>query len=147
MKSTAQKRLARLAGLVLLSLLVIAVGAHVVQAAAVAGTEGRGGVTPLTTTPPAELGRGGFGLEATPAAGIEDRGGIAAVPFAPATGAAPVSSGTSYTVAWILIGSALAVLMLGLAAWALVSRRRKRSEPLSVAFCARHPEHAMCGTA
>ena len=146
MKSTAQKRLARLAGLVLLSLLVIAVGAHVVQAAAVAGTEGRGGVTPLTTTPPAELGRGGFGLEATPAAGTQGRGGVAAVPFAPATGAEPASSGAPSTIAWIIVGSALAVLMLGLATWALVSRRRQRSEPLSVAFCARHPEHAMCGT-
>lgn len=147
MKSTAQKRLARLAGLVLLSLLVIAVGAPVVRAAAVPGTEGRGGAALLTTTPPAEVGRGGFGLAATPAAGTEGGGGSAAVPFAPATGAEPVSSGTSYTVAWILIGSALAVLMLGLAAWALVSRRRRRSEPLSMAFCARHPEHAMCGTA
>lgn len=148
MKSTAQKRLARLAGLVVLSLLVIAVGAQVVRAAAVAGAEGRGGAALLTTTPPAESGRGGFGLvAATPVAGTQGRGGIAAVPLAPATGTEPISSGTSYTVAWILIGSAVAVLMLGLAAWALVSRRRQRSEPLSVAFCARHPEHAMCGTA
>ena len=147
MKSTAQKRPPRLAGLVLLSLLVIAVGAQVVRAAEVAGAEGRAGVALLTTTPPAELGRGGFGLAATPVAGTQGRGGIAAVPLAPATGTEPISSGTSYTVAWILIGSAVAVLMLGLAPWALVSRRRQRSEPLSVAFCARHPEHAMCGTA
>jgi predicted MFS family arabinose efflux permease len=48
------------------------------------------------------------------------------------------------TVAWIIAGSALAVLLLALAAWALISRRRRRDVPLSVAFCARHPEHAMC---
>lgn len=115
MKTTAQTRLAGLAGLVLPSLLVFATGAHVAQAAAVARTQGRGG--------------------------------IAASLSAPASGALAVSSGTLSTVAWIIVGSALALLVIGLAAWAWVRRRRQRTEPLSVVFCARHPEHAMCETA
>ncbi|HET6475304.1 MAG TPA: hypothetical protein VFH93_04405 [Thermoleophilia bacterium] len=115
MKTTVQTRLARHAGLVLLSLLVFAAGAQVAQAAAVAGTQ--------------------------------ERGGLAAATFAPASGALAASSGTLSTVAWIIVGSALALLVIGLAAWAWVRRRRQRSEPLSVVFCARHPEHAMCETA
>ena len=114
MKTTVRTRLARLAGLVLLSLLVFATGVHVAQAAAAAGTRGRGG--------------------------------IAAAPFASASGALAASSGTSSTVAWIIVGSALALLVFGLAAGAWVRRRRQHSEPLSVVFCARHPEHAMCET-
>ena len=169
MKTTAQRRLARFTGLVLLSLLVVAVGVQVAQAAAssttpAAGTQGRGGVAFLTTTPaagtkagaasrswrrplpPGREGRGGVtAFAVTPAAGTQGRGGIAAVRGV--TAAQPGLSGTPSTASWIIVGSALAVLMMGLAAWALISRRRQRDEPLSVAFCAQHPEHAMCGTA
>ncbi len=63
------------------------------------------------------------------------------------TAAQPGLSGTPSTASWIIVGSAIAVLTIGLATWALISRRRQRDEPLSVAFCAQHPEHAMCGTA
>ncbi len=161
MKTTAQTRLARLTGLVLLSLLVFAAGVQVAQAAPAAGTDGRGGVVAVESTPTAGTdgrggtlalattstagtqGRGGvLVLANTPTAGTQGRGGIAAAP-----GALAASSGTSSTVAWILVGSALALLIIGLAAWASVRRRRQRSEPLSAAFCAQHPEHAMCSTA
>ena len=114
MKTTVRIRLARLAGLVLLSLLVIATGVRVAQAATAAGP------------------RGG--------------GGIAAAPFASASDALAALSGTSSMVAWIIVGSAFALLVFGLAAGAWVRRRREHSEPLSVVFCARHPEHTMCET-
>jgi len=169
MKTTAQRRLARFTGLVLLSLLVIAAGVQVAQAAAssttpAAGWQGRGGVTFLATTPSADWqgrggvtalattpsadwqGRGGVtALATTPSAGTQGRGGIASVRGV--TAAQPGLSGTPSTASWIIVGSALAVLMMGLVAWALISRRRQRDEPLSVAYCAQHPEHAMCGTA
>jgi hypothetical protein len=162
MKTTARRRLARFTGLVLLSLLVVAAGVQVAQAAAssatpAAGTQGRGGVALLATTPAAGTqGRGGVAaLATTSSAGTQGtgpatafargRGGIASVRGV--TAAQPGLSGTPSTASWIIVGSALAVLMMGLAAWALISRRRQRDEPLSVAFCAQHPEHAMCGTA
>jgi hypothetical protein len=95
MKTTTQKRLALLAGLLLLSLLVFATGVQAAQAAAdvspLAGTQGRGGldltavavasdVSPLAGT----QGRGGLdlqgaGLSATgvsPLAGTQGRGGL-----------------------------------------------------------------------
>ena len=169
MKTTAQRRLARLTGLVLLSLLVVAVGVQVAQAAAssttpAAGTQGRGGVAILATTPVAGTeGRGGVAFRVTaPSAGTQGRGGVTAFAIAPAAGtqgrggiaavrgvtaARPGLSGTPSTASWIIVGSALAVLMIGLATWALISRLRQRDEPLSMAFCAQHPEHAMCGTA
>lgn len=152
MKTTAQRRLARFTGLVLLSLLVVAVGVQVAQAATssttpAAGTEGRGGVAPLATTPAAEWqGRGGVtALADTPSAGTLGRGGIVSVRGV--TAAEPGLPGTPSTTSWIILGSALAALMMGVAAWALISRRRRRDEPLSMAYCAQHPEHAMCGTA
>ena len=149
MKTTVQTRLARHAGLVLLSLLVFATGVQVAQAVTVAGTQDRGGVVALASTPTAGTeGRGvAAAFASTPARGAQDGGGMAAAPFAPASGALAASSGTLSTVAWIIVGSALALLVIGLAAWAWVRRRRQRSEPLSVVFCARHPEHAMCETA
>ncbi len=91
MKTTAQRRLARFTGLVLLSLLVVAVGVQVAQAAANSATpaatwEGRGGITALATAPAATWeGRGGITALATaPAATWEGRGGITACATAPA---------------------------------------------------------------
>ena len=169
MKTTAQIRLARFTGLVLLSLLVVATGVQMAQAAAnsaapAATWEGRGGITALATTPAATWeGRGGItALATTPAATWEGRGGITAFSDTPAaaaggrggmatvrgvTAAQPGLSGTPSNASWIIVGSAIAVLAIGLATWALISRRRQRDEPLSAAFCAQHPEHAMCGTA
>jgi hypothetical protein len=63
------------------------------------------------------------------------------------TAAQPGLSGPPSTTTWIIVGSTIAVLAIGLATWTLITRRRQRDEPLSMAFCAQHPEHAMCGTA
>jgi hypothetical protein len=143
MKITTQKRLAVLAGLLLLSLLVFATGVQAAQAAT--------GVSPLAAT----QGRGGLDLRGTslaatgvsPLAATQGRGGFDAARFARASGAQPASSGTSSTTAWIVSGSAAAVLFVAFLAWAVIRRRRQPGERASAAYCAQHPEDALCATA
>ena len=77
MKTTPQTRLARLAGLTALSLLVLAVGVQAAGAAALAGTQGRGGVT-LTSATSTQL----QGL--TAAAAAQHQGTVVFVPAAAA---------------------------------------------------------------
>ncbi len=136
-------------GLLLLSLLVLVIAAPAVLAAAggsgdsspPAGTQGRGGVMGVTGK--------------TPAAGTEGRGGITASVPDPTAGIAAQpqsassgtsgSSGSSGTSAWVWIGIALAVLAASIATWAIL--RRRRSEAPSAAYCAQHPDDALCGAA
>ena len=152
MKITLKRRLALLAGLVLVPLSVFAIGVQAAQAlptsagTPLAGTQGRGGVnlapvasvTPLAGT----QGRGGVNLapvaSGTPLAGTQGRGGVNLAPLTPASVMA-VTSGTSSTTAWIVFGSAAFLLIVGLAAWALV--RGARASP---AYCAQHPEEGLC---
>ena len=56
----------------------------------------------------------------------------------------PASSDASSTTAWIAVGSAAAVLLVGFAAWALLRRRRQPGELASAAYCAQHPEDPLC---
>jgi hypothetical protein len=141
MKTTAQKRLARLAGLLLLSLLVFATGVQAAQAVPQGLTPAQlhqyVGQAPSAT---------GSGTGVTPAAGTQGRGGVALTPFAPAPAAQPASSGTS-TTAWIVAGSAAALAVIGIAAWALLRRRRQPGERASAAYCTQHPEDSMCTAA
>ena len=81
----------------------------------------------------------------TARAGTQGRGGVASVPYATATGAAPVSSGRSSTTAWIVGGSAALIVVIG--AWALIRRRRQSGELASATYCAQHPEDPMCQAA
>ena len=150
MKATVQRRLTLLVGLLLLSLLVVAIGAQVAQASLVSGNGGGGGSASVTTPAAGtEVGRGGVGLEpasgsfvSTSTAGTEvGRGGFG---LAQASGAQAVSSGTSSTTYW-LIGSAVAVLIAGIGAWALLRRRRQPAESASADYCARHPGDSLCG--
>ena len=167
MKITTQKRLAVLSGLLLLSLLVFATGVQAALAATgvspLTGTQGRGGLdlrgTSLSATGVSPLaatqGRGGLDLRGTslaatdvsPLAGTQGRGGFDAARFARASGAQPASSGTSSTTAWIVSGSAVAVLFVAFLAWAVIRRRRQPGERASAAYCAQHPEDALCATA
>ena len=134
MKTSATKRLARPAGLLLLSLLVMALAVPAAQATASVGSGAGSGYASATTTPPA---------------GTQGRGGVAAAPFSttsvtqPVSSGAQSSSGTSSTTAWIAVGSAAAVLVVGLALWATIRRRR---QPGSVAYCRRHPSDSLCTT-
>jgi hypothetical protein len=158
MKITVQKRLALLAGLLLLALLVFATGVQAAQAAAVAGS-GTGSSTASLTTPPQGLtsaaahqhhrGQGAAVAAAgvTAPIGAQGRGGFDSANFRPASGVQPAASGMSSTTAWIIAGSVAAVLLIGFAAWALTRRRRQSGEPVSAAYCARHPEDARCTAA
>ncbi|HET6474452.1 MAG TPA: hypothetical protein VFH93_00005, partial [Thermoleophilia bacterium] len=122
-----------------------------------AGTQGRGGVGPLAVAPADTQGRGGIDLAAlTPAqAGTQDRGGVNLAlltpaqagtqgrggigPLAPAYVAQPASPSSLSSTTWIAIGSALAVLVVGLTAWVLI-RRRRSPELASASYCAQHPQ-------
>ena len=156
MKTIVQKRLARFAGLLVLSLLLVAVS---VQAAQALRVEGSGsGAVPQTTSSQLQglttaaqhqhdQGVGGSVSLLTPAAGTQGRGGVALAPSTPASGAQSASSGTSSTTAWIAAVSAAAVLIVGIAACPLVRRRRQPGELASAAFCAQHPEDSLCEAA
>jgi hypothetical protein len=204
MKITARRRLALLAGLLLLAVIVFATGVQAALAATVVGT----GVSGSGTASATQKHGSGFpvpggqtatqagssatssqlqGLTAAAArqhvqgvvtsvpavtapAGTQGGGGFDAAHFAPpqpqgltATrryargGRAPsvanvsaaqaASSGTSSTTAWIAAGSAAAALIVGIAVWAPVRRRRRPGGRPSAAYCAQHPEDALCTTA
>jgi len=155
MKTIVQKRLARFAGLLVLSLLLVAVSVQAAQALRVQGS-GLGAVPQTTssqlqglTTAAQNQHHQGAAASAsllTPAAGTQGRGGVALAPSTPASGAQPASSATSSTTAWI-VGSVAAVLIVGFAAWALMRRRRQPGELASVAYCAQHPEDSLCRAA
>lgn len=187
MKTLLHSRLARFAGLSVLSLLVLATG---VQAAQAAGGPTRGGARYALATPTAQLqgltparvaqhqgatttapvvtaaagapARGGarYPLSATTAgtrlaaAGTPARGGarfplssITVGTRVAAAGTQPAASSTSSKAAWIVGGSAVAVLLIGLAAWATMRRRRQSGEFSLAAFCAQHPEDPQCTAA
>jgi hypothetical protein len=155
MKTIVQKRLARFAGFLVLSLLLVAVS---VQAAQALRVQGSGPVAvPQTTSSQLQglttaaqnqhhQGAAASASLLTPAAGTQGRGGVALAPSTPASGAQPASSTTSSTTAWI-VGSVAAVLIVGFAAWALIRRRRQPGELASAAYCAQHPEDSLCGAA
>jgi hypothetical protein len=151
MKITLKRRLALLAGLLLLSLPVFAIGLQAAQAlptsagTALAGTQGRGGVNaaPLTLALAGTQGRGG--VNAAPLtlalAGTQGRGGVNAAPLtlasgtqAASTSTQPASSGISSTTAWIAAVAVVGALLIG--SWALVRRRRQRQ---ALPICEVHP--------
>ena len=152
MRTSQHKRLVRLAGLMVLSLLVAVTG---VQAAQARLNEPSGPVakTASSQLPSAAQVAQHKGTAAsaprvtavTARAGTQGRGGVASVPYATATGAAPVSSGRSSTTAWIVGGSAALIVVMG--AWALMRRRRQSGELASATYCAQHPEDPMCQAA
>jgi hypothetical protein len=162
MRTSTQKPIARLLGLLVLSLLVVALSVAAAQARptpaqvqraydgpdAVNPAAGSGTVSAATMKdgwlgmPAASAGSGTVG-----AATVTD--GWLGMPAASAgsgtVGAAtPAPSGTSSTTVWIAIGSAVAVLIIAILAWVLIRRRRQPSVPGSSAYCARHPEDALC---
>ena len=149
MKIAAKQGYARLAGLLLLSLLAAAV--FVPAALAINDTgSGTGGVSYAWARTAAATGTSVASFQA----GTHGRGGVA-VPEAQVAVVAPVaaapvaattpSSGTSSTT-WIVIGVALAALAVALVAWALVRRRRRLASDTQQ-YCSLHPEDALCGAA
>jgi hypothetical protein len=157
MKTTSQTRLARLAGLVLLSLLVFAIGVQAAPAAVVAGSgAGSGAVVSVTaaTAPAGTQGRGGAAVASL--APAQPQGLTAAQrhhfggrfqPTANILATQAASPGATSRSAWIAAGSAAAIVLVGFAAWALTRRRRQPGDRASAAYCAQHPDDAMCTTA
>ena len=150
MKITAQRRLALLAGLLLLASTVLATGIQTAQA--MVDTGGSSG--PAVTAPAAAQGRGGFDAahfvppqpQGLTAAERHAHGGRSS-----SAGDVPAaqfgSSGVSSASTWIALGSLAVVLLVGYAVWTLMSRRRRPGGRPSAAYCARHPDDALCTTA
>jgi len=198
MQTAVQKKFLVLAGLIILSLVVLATGAQIVNATVVAGAGAPSGGSAasfaaqfqgLTAArvaqhqqyaPPAEssassLARELRGLTAarvaqhqqhaaaavaalsrpstagTALAGTQGRGGVNASATAPAPVKAAVSTSTtsSSRTTWIIVGAVIAALAIIAIAWAFARRRRPSAAagPGSEAFCALHPEDALCGSA
>jgi LPXTG-motif cell wall-anchored protein len=158
MKTTVQRRLALLAGLFLLTLLVFATGVQVAQAVLVTGAGVGSDAVSFTasahlagSTPAAQRahqqGVAVSGTRVATSARTQGRGGITLAPPAAASGVQPASSGTSSTTAWIVAGSAAALLIVGIAAWVLTRRRRQPGELASATYCAQHPEDSLCTAA
>ena len=142
MKSRAQGSSALLAGLLLLALLVFATGIQAAQAATVDGTgAGQSAASftqssqlqGLTAVNAAQHDQGAsVSLPAVTApAAAQGRGGFDAAQFTPPSGSQAA-------------GSTAAVLLVGFATWALMRRRRQPSARASAAYCAQHPDDALC---
>jgi hypothetical protein len=138
MKTTANIRLASLAGLVLLSLLVLVLAAGAQIAPAVSGDgagAGGGATTASGQVPPAQL----------QAATVKHAQVDLVAAYGRPTGAAPAdSSGGVSTTTWVIIAVVAAMLAIG--AWLLL-RQRSRSGTVasrSAAFCSLHPDDARC---
>jgi hypothetical protein len=138
-----------------LALLVFATGIQAAQAATVDGTgAGQSAASftqssqlqGLTAVNAAQHDQGAsVSLPAVTApAAAQGRGGFDAAQFTPPSGSQAAPSGSSSTTAWIAAGSTAAVLLVGFATWALMRRRRQPSARASAAYCAQHPDDALC---
>jgi hypothetical protein len=110
-------------------------------AVAAAGTEGRGGVAALSG--PATL--AGETTVASNGFSLRMRGGVPR-PVAGAFAAPSAASGTTANGTWVAVGIAVAALLAGVVAWISIRRRGQSTEVSMAAYCARHPEDAICMT-
>jgi hypothetical protein len=140
MNDTAQRRLARLAGLTLAALLVFAVAAQMAAAFNVAGSGGGGGIVALSGPEPAAA-----TTTSQAAATLQGRGGLGSAAADTPARSQPTPTDSS---AWAAIHFSLAALLVGAVAWIAIDRRRGRlTGPSLAAFCARNPADPMCGAA
>jgi hypothetical protein len=154
MKITAQRRIALLAGLLLLSLLVFAMSIQAAQAMNSGGSGAGSGKSTISTLQLPTLaqiqqhrGIGPYAPVMTAQAGTQGRGGVAVASLTPTQPKALTTASGSSTSAWIAVGSAAAIVLVGFAAWALMRRRRQPEARTSAAYCAQHPEDALCTAA
>jgi len=142
MNDTVQRRLARLAGLMLAAVLVCAMAAQMAAAFNAAGSGAGGGVVALSGPEPAAAADSPTTASQATAT-LPGRGGIAsAAADAPARSQpAPTDSN-----AWAAILFSLAALLVGAVVWIAIDRRRERlTGPSLAAFCARNPADSLCG--
>lgn len=107
-----------------------------------AGTDGRGGVVSLSG--PATL--AGETTVATNGFSLRARGGVPR-PVAGVFATPSTSSATTGFGVVVAVGIAVGVLLVGLAAWASSRRGRRQTATSRAAYCAQHPEDAMCMSA
>ena len=127
MKTSAQIRLARLSGLVLLSLLVVALAVQAAQAAQVQGSGSRTLTTAQLPTLAQIRQHNGVGASAgtfstaqlPTLAQIRQHNGVGAAQ-------PPASSGISSATVWMAAVAVFGALLIG--SWALAVRRRRQSE-------------------
>jgi hypothetical protein len=147
MKSAGHKRLGSITVLSLLALLAIAIGAQPVFAGprsrSAAGTQGSTGVAAVSASAtPAQSAAATSG----PGLVIRVRGGVPR----PVSGAAatPASAATTSDFGvWLAVGVVGAVLLVSIVAWASYRRRGEGGESSLAAFCALHPDDAVCRSA
>ena len=133
MKITGLRRLASLAGLLLLSLLLVAVFVQAAPAMNAYGSGAGGGVTVASV--------------GTPQSGSQGRGGVALPAGGVAAARAPApTSGTSSSTPWIVTGIVAVAFVAAIAVWA-AARSRRRSVRPSAQYCSLHPDDALCGAA
>ena len=137
METMAKNRLARLAGLFVLSLLVVSIAVQAAQADPLVRT---GPGTPIVA--PALAHQGGA-TSTTPLAGTQGRGGVSQASVTTPSGVPPASSSLPSTTAWIVVGSVAAVILL-LFEWALL--RRRSSAVTAETFCEQRPDSGLCRT-
>ncbi len=136
MNASIRKPLARLTGLLLLSLLMVVLSAGAAQSmrdfsSNVSGGVSAGSATSKPPQVPTEALNQGIGTSA-----LAESGTVDLVESTP--------SGTLSTTAWVAIGAAAAVLIIALFAWTMSRRRRRASES---GWCVSHPEDSMCRAA
>ena len=140
MKITTQSRLALLAGLSLLALLVFATGIQAAQAATVAGSGAGSGIAfrlPHELQPDDS---GPAGTQGSTAVRHDARAGRT-----PQGANVSTAQSVSSRTVWIVAGSFAAALIVILA-WVLVRRRRQPGGRPSAAYCAQHPGDPLCRT-
>jgi hypothetical protein len=156
MNDTAQRRLARLAGLALATLLVCAIAAQMAAAMLVAGSGTSGGVVALSGPEPAAARMtvtsqavALYGPEPAAAATITSqaaatlpgRGGIASAAADTRAGSQPAPVDSNARAAILF---SLAAVLAGAVAWIAIDRRRRVTGPSLAAFCARNPADSRC---
>jgi hypothetical protein len=140
MNDTPRRRLAGLAGLTLVALLVCAMAVQTAAAYNVTGSGAGSGVVALSGPEPAAA----SSAQTTSLSGatLPGRGGIGSV--AADTPARSRTTPTDSNV-WAAILFSLAALLAGAVAWIAVGRRRRLTGPSLAAYCARNPTDSMCG--
>jgi hypothetical protein len=135
MKTTANIRLASLAGLFFLSLLVLVLAAGSVPAMNIAGSGAGGGGTTLGTVVPAG--------DLAAAVIKHDQLDRLAAFAAPASTTETAASGGLSTTTWVII--AVVVALLAIAAWLLLRQRSwATAASRSERFCSLHPDDVKC---
>ena len=139
MNDTAQRRLARLAGLMIAALLVCAIAAQMAAAFNAAGSGAGGGVVALSGPEPAAA-----ATTSQAAATLQGRGGIASAAADTPARSQPTPTDSN---AWAAILFSLAALLVGAVAWIAIDRRRRPTGQSLEAFCARNPADSLCSAA